>query len=50
VSTIKLRQAGFAPCIDTEQCIVEHLQAMQAQHYLPQQRTSWQAPAAADPA
>ena len=38
VSTIKLRQAGFAPCIDTEQCIDEHLQAMQAQHYLPQQR------------
>jgi nucleoside-diphosphate-sugar epimerase len=35
VSTIKLRQAGFAPCIDTEQCIVEHLQAMQRQRYLP---------------
>lgn len=35
VSTIKLRQAGFAPCIDTEDCIVEHLQAMQAQRYLP---------------
>lgn len=35
VSTIKLRQAGFSPCIDTEECIVEHLQAMQAQRYLP---------------
>ena len=35
VSTIKLRQAGFAACIDTEDCIVEHLQAMQAQRYLP---------------
>lgn len=35
VSTIKLRQAGFAPCIDTEDCIVEHLQAMQRQRYLP---------------
>lgn len=35
VSTLKLRQAGFAACIDTEDCIVEHLQAMQAQAYLP---------------
>jgi len=35
VSTIKLRQAGFAACIDTEDCIVEHLQAMQVQRYLP---------------
>ena len=35
VSTIKLRQAGFASCIDTEECIVQHLQAMQAQGYLP---------------
>ena len=35
VSTIKLRQAGFAGCIDTEECIVQHLQAMQAQRYLP---------------
>lgn len=35
VSTLKLRQAGFAPCIDTEDCIVEHLQAMQVQRYLP---------------
>ena len=35
VSTIRLRQAGFASCIDTEECIVQHLQAMQAQRYLP---------------
>ena len=35
VSTIKLRQAGFASCIDTEECILQHLQAMQAQRYLP---------------
>ena len=35
VSTIKLRQAGFASCIDTEDCILQHLQAMQAQRYLP---------------
>ena len=35
VSTIKLRQAGFTPCIDTEECIVDHLRAMQAQRYLP---------------
>ena len=31
----RLRQAGFASCIDTEECIVQHLQAMQAQRYLP---------------
>ncbi len=35
VSTIQLRQAGFHACIDTETCIVEHLQAMQALRYLP---------------
>ena len=35
VSTIKLRQAGFAACIDTEDSILQHLQAMQAQGYLP---------------
>jgi nucleoside-diphosphate-sugar epimerase len=35
VSTIKLRQFGFGACIDSEQCIVEHLQAMRAQGYLP---------------
>ncbi len=35
VSTIALRQAGFASCIDTEECILQHLRAMQAQGYLP---------------
>jgi nucleoside-diphosphate-sugar epimerase len=35
VSTIKLRQYGFDECIDTEQCIVQHLQAMRRQGYLP---------------
>ena len=35
VSTLKLRQAGFDGCIDTEDCIVEHLRAMQALRYLP---------------
>jgi len=35
VSTIKLRQAGFANCIDSEESIVTHLQAMRAQRYLP---------------
>jgi nucleoside-diphosphate-sugar epimerase len=35
VSTIKLRQAGFNDCIDTEQCLIEHLGAMQSQGYLP---------------
>ena len=35
VSTVQLRQAGFHGCIDTEECIVEHLQAMQAHRYLP---------------
>jgi hypothetical protein len=35
VSTVKLRQAGFGDCIDTEQCIVEHLQAMRDLRYLP---------------
>jgi hypothetical protein len=35
VSTVQLRQAGFHACIDTEDCIVQHLQAMQAQGYLP---------------
>ena len=34
-TAIRLRQAGFASCIDTEECIVQHLQAMQAQGYLP---------------
>jgi nucleoside-diphosphate-sugar epimerase len=35
VSTIKLRQFGFHDCIDTEECIVEHLQAMGRLGYLP---------------
>jgi len=35
VSTIKLRKAGFGECIDTEESVVEHLDAMQAQGYLP---------------
>lgn len=35
VSTIKLRQHGFGACIDTEECIAQHLQAMQALRYLP---------------
>jgi nucleoside-diphosphate-sugar epimerase len=35
VSTIKLRQFGFGDCIDTEESIIQHLQAMQAQGYLP---------------
>lgn len=35
VSTIKLRQAGFTDCIDSEDCIVQHLAGMRAQRYLP---------------
>ncbi|CPJ31542.1 hypothetical protein Xcc2124 [Bordetella pertussis] len=35
VSTIKLRQAGFGDCIDTQDCIVEHLREMQRLRYLP---------------
>jgi len=35
VSTLKLRQAGFGACIDTHDCIIEHLQAMQCLRYLP---------------
>jgi len=35
VSTIKLRRAGFGDCIDTEDCIMQHLEAMQAHGYLP---------------
>ena len=37
VSTIKLRKAGFGECIDTEECVIEHLDAMRAQGYLPKQ-------------
>lgn len=35
VSTLKLRQFGFPDCIDTEECIVQHLRTMQALRYLP---------------
>jgi len=35
VSTIKLRQFGFGDCIDSEECIVQHLDAMRNQGYLP---------------
>jgi nucleoside-diphosphate-sugar epimerase len=35
VSTIKARQLGFADCIDSEECIAEHLHAMRALRYLP---------------
>lgn len=35
VSTIKIRQAGFGACIDTSDCVFEHLEAMQVQGYLP---------------
>jgi nucleoside-diphosphate-sugar epimerase len=35
VSTIKARQLGFTDCIDSEECIVQHLQAMRALRYLP---------------
>jgi nucleoside-diphosphate-sugar epimerase len=35
VSTIKLRQFGFHDCIDSQQCIVEHLGIMREIGYLP---------------
>ncbi|MDB5732599.1 MAG: hypothetical protein JWQ03_2494, partial [Variovorax sp.] len=35
VSTVKLRQFGFGACIDSEQCVIEHLEAMRVQGYLP---------------
>lgn len=35
VSTIKLRQAGFGDCIDSEEAVLDHLRAMQALGYLP---------------
>jgi len=35
VSTIKLRQAGFGDCIDSELSVLEHLRRMQALGYLP---------------
>jgi len=35
VSTIKARRLGFAECIDSEECIAEHLGTMRALRYLP---------------
>lgn len=35
VSTIKARQLGFGECIDSEDCIVEHLETMRRLGYLP---------------
>jgi len=35
VSTIKARQLGFGDCIDSEECVVQHLEAMRALGYLP---------------
>ena len=35
VSTIKARQLGFGDCIDSEECVVQHLAAMRACGYLP---------------
>jgi nucleoside-diphosphate-sugar epimerase len=35
VSSIKARQLGFADCVDSEECIVQHLRSMRALRYLP---------------
>jgi nucleoside-diphosphate-sugar epimerase len=35
VSTIKARRLGFGDCIDSEECILDHLAAMRARGYLP---------------
>ena len=35
VSTIKARRLGFADCIDTEQGVIDHLEAMRRLRYLP---------------
>jgi hypothetical protein len=35
VSTIKVRRLGFGDCIDSEECVVQHLDAMRARGYLP---------------
>ncbi|MEP6558795.1 MAG: hypothetical protein ABJB17_09960, partial [Burkholderiales bacterium] len=35
VSTIKLRQAGFGECIDSECSVMEHIDGMRRQGYLP---------------
>lgn len=34
-STIKIRQAGFAECIDTHQSVVQHLRRLQRERYIP---------------
>ncbi len=38
VSSIKARQLGFGDCIDSEECIVQHLAAMRRCGYLPARR------------
>ena len=35
VSTIKIRSFGFNDCIDSEQCVIDHLESMRTQGYLP---------------
>jgi hypothetical protein len=40
VSTIKLRQAGFADCIDTERMFRDWISILQAQKILPKVRAS----------
>jgi hypothetical protein len=35
VSSIKARQLGFGACIDSEDCVLQHLAAMRAAGYLP---------------
>jgi len=35
VSTIKARKLGFGDCIDTEECMIDHLETMRACRYLP---------------
>ncbi len=35
VSTIKLREFGFGSCIDSEACVVQHLEAMRSAGYIP---------------
>ncbi|RZL57994.1 MAG: NAD-dependent epimerase/dehydratase family protein [Variovorax sp.] len=35
VSTIKLRRFGFGACIDSETCVLQHLEAMRVARYIP---------------
>jgi nucleoside-diphosphate-sugar epimerase len=35
VSTIRARSLGFADCIDSEECVIAHLEAMRRARYLP---------------